>query len=36
MKRSLILWQSGGFVAVSLLGVLLHFLYDWTNLRYSV
>lgn len=31
MKRSLKLWQIGGFVFTGLAGVLLHFLYDWTN-----
>lgn len=31
MKKSLFLWQLAGFVAVSVAGVLLHFLYDWTN-----
>jgi len=31
MKRDLALWQFAGFVATSLGGTLLHFLYDWTN-----
>ncbi len=31
MKRKMILWGIAGFVTVSLLGVLLHFLYDWTG-----
>ena len=29
MKRSIRLWQLFGFAATSLLGTLLHFLYDW-------
>ena len=31
LKRSLKLWQIGGFVFTGIAGVLLHFLYDWTN-----
>lgn len=31
MKKSLKLWQIGGFVFTCTAGVLLHFLYDWTN-----
>ncbi len=31
MKKSLSLLQAVGFFVASLLGVLLHFLYDWTN-----
>ncbi len=31
MKRNIGLWQFFGFAAVSFLGTLLHFLYDWTN-----
>lgn len=31
MKRDLFLWQFGGFVFVSLLGSILHFVYSWTN-----
>lgn len=31
MKRDLFLWQFGGFVFVSLLGSVLHFVYSWTN-----
>ncbi len=31
MKRNIDLWQLVGFGAVSLLGTLLHFLYDWTG-----
>lgn len=29
MKRYILIWQGSGFVAVSILGTLLHFLYDW-------
>ena len=29
MKRSVGVWQLAGFAATSLLGTLLHFLYDW-------
>ena len=31
MKRTAWLWQLFGFAITSLLGTLLHFLYDWTN-----
>lgn len=31
MKKSLKLWQIGGFVFTGIAGVLLHFLYDWTK-----
>lgn len=31
MKVSLKLWQIGGFLFTGIAGVLLHFLYDWTN-----
>lgn len=31
MKRSLKLWQIGGFLFAGIAGTLLHFLYDWTN-----
>ena len=31
MKRSIGLWQLVGFALTSLLGTLLHFLYDWTG-----
>ena len=31
MKRSVGLWQFCGFAVSSLLGTLLHFLYEWTN-----
>lgn len=31
MKRNMGLWQLVGFSVVSLLGTLLHFLYDWTG-----
>ena len=29
--RRIFYWQVAGFLAVSVLGTLLHFLYDWTN-----
>ena len=35
MKRNIVLWQFVGFVAVSFFGVLLHFLYDWTNITFT-
>lgn len=31
MKKSIGLWQLMGFAVTSLLGTLLHFLYDWTG-----
>lgn len=31
MKRNLLLWQFSGFAMSSLVGTLLHFLYEWTN-----
>ena len=31
MKRSINLWQLMGFAVTSLVGTLLHFLYDWTD-----
>jgi len=31
MKKSIKLWQLWGFASTSLLGTLLHFLYDWTQ-----
>ena len=31
MKRNIRLWQLMGFAVTSLLGTLLHFLYDWTG-----
>ena len=31
MKHSIKLWQLAGFSITSLLGTLLHFLYDWTG-----
>ena len=31
MKRRLFFWQLGGFLFTSIIGVLLHFLYEWTN-----
>ncbi len=35
MKRSIVFWQLIGVLAVSVLGTLLHFLYDWTNLPFT-
>lgn len=31
MKKSLKLWQIAGFIFTGISGVLLHFLYDWSN-----
>ena len=31
MKRSIPSWQMAGFMFTSILGTLLHFLFDWTN-----
>lgn len=31
MKKSLTVWQIAGFIFTSLAGVLLHFLFNWTN-----
>lgn len=31
MKKSVSHWEMGGFVAVSVVGTLLHFLFDWTG-----
>ncbi len=31
MKKDLYVWQLWGFATASLLGTLLHFLYEWTN-----
>ncbi len=31
MKRKICIWQFIGFITVSLIGTLLHFLYDWTG-----
>lgn len=31
MKRDVSLWQFAGFAFTSLIGTLLHFLYDWSN-----
>ena len=31
MKKSLPLWQFAGFLFTAIAGVLLHFLYDWSN-----
>ncbi len=35
MKRNIILWQLIGFATVSILGVILHFLFDLTHLTYT-
>lgn len=32
MKKSLSLWQLGGLTFTAVIGTLLHFLYDWTDL----
>ena len=34
MKRSLLLWQVFGLTFSAVLGTLLHFLYDWTDLEF--
>ncbi len=31
MKKTLLYWQAAGFAFTSLMGVLLHFLFDWTG-----
>ena len=31
MKRSILIWQFAGLTFVSVLGTILHFLYDWTG-----
>ena len=31
MKKSLFRWQIAGFIFTSIVGTLLHFLYDWSN-----
>lgn len=31
MKRSILKWQVAGFIFTSILGVVLHFLFDWSN-----
>ena len=35
MKRSIGPWQLFGFAVTSLVGTLLHFLYDWTGSRFA-
>ena len=35
MKRSLPFWQFAGFVFTGVFGTLLHFLYDWTDSKFS-
>ena len=32
MKRSLSIWQFAGFTFTAVLGTLLHFLYEWTQM----
>lgn len=34
MKRSILLWQVGALTFVSILGTILHFLYDWTGVGF--
>lgn len=34
MKKLLSFWQFAGFVFTGVLGMLLHFLYDWTNITF--
>ncbi len=34
MKKSLSFWQFAGFVFTGVLGTLLHFLYDWTDIGF--
>ena len=36
MKKSISLWQFAGFVFTSLLGTLLHFLFEWSNGNFIV
>lgn len=31
MKKSIFFWQIAGFIFTSILGVILHFLFDWTG-----
>ncbi len=31
MKKSLVAWQIAGFIFTGIAGVILHFLFDWTN-----
>lgn len=31
MKRNLTVWQISGFIFTGVLGVILHFVFDWTN-----
>ena len=31
MKKKIVVWQLAGFLFTALGGILLHFLYDWTN-----
>ncbi len=34
MKKSLSFWQFAGFVFTGVLGTLLHFIYDWTDITF--
>ena len=34
MKRSILLWQIGGITFSAMLGTILHFLFDWTNITF--
>lgn len=34
MKKNLIIWQVAGLTSAAILGTLLHFLFQWTNLNF--
>ena len=34
IMRKIILWQIIGFITTSIFGILLHFLYDWTDSKW--
>lgn len=36
MKKSLVFWQTTGFIFTSIAGTLLHFLYDWSGQSFIV
>lgn len=36
MKKSLIFWQVTGFIFTGIIGILLHFLYDWSNQNFLI
>ena len=36
MKRSVVFWQTVGFVFTAIAGILLHFLYDWSGQNFVV